>query len=203
MEFNKIFAAVLVAGILAMLAGFIAKTVVDVKAPTEFAFSIEAVDDTPGGAVVEAKVEPILALLASANVEKGASLARACAACHTFDKGGANRVGPNIWNIVGSKHAHISGFAYSDGMKKLADKNWTYQGLNEFLWNPKKAVPGTKMVFAGLKKPQDRADVIAWLRSLSDAPKALPSQNEIDAELQPANEVAPEAVIEGTIQLTN
>ncbi|NBX66314.1 MAG: cytochrome c family protein [Proteobacteria bacterium] len=183
MEFNKLFAAILVAGILAMLAGFISKKVVHVEDPHENAFAIEVAEAAGSGAMaVEAVAEPILALLATADVAKGQSLSKVCAACHTFNKGEPARVGPNLYGIVGSKHAHMEGFAYSEGMKALHDKSWDYASLNAFLWNPKKAVSGTKMVFAGMKKPEDRAALIAYLRSLSDSPAALPSDAEIAAE---------------------
>jgi len=183
MESNKIFAAVLVAGILAMLSGFVAKKVIHVEAPEEDAYRIEAMaEGGAGGAAVEAVAEPILALLATADVEKGQNTGKACAACHTFNKGEPARVGPNLFNVVNGPHAHMEGFAYSDAMKAMHDKTWGYGELNTFLWNPKKHIPGTKMVFAGLKKPQDRANVIAWLRSLSDSPAALPSDSAIAAE---------------------
>lgn len=184
MESNKFFAAVLIAGILAMLSGFVAKQVIHVEAPEENAFKIEALAeggaDAGGGAAAVA--EPILALLASADVAKGQNSSKACAACHTFNKGEPARVGPNLWGIVNNKHAHMEGFAYSDAMKAMHDTNWGYEELNTFLWNPKKHVPGTKMVFAGIKKPADRANVIAYLRSLSDSPAALPSDSDIKAE---------------------
>lgn len=183
MEFNKVFAAILVAGILAMLSGFIAKKIIHVEDPHENAFKVEVAEDAgAGGAAVEAVAEPILALLADADPAKGQNVAKACAACHSFGKGEAARVGPNLWGIIGNKHAHMEGFAYSDAMQALHDKTWNYKELNAFLWNPKKHVPGTKMVFAGLKKPQDRADVIAYLRSLADSPVGLPSKDQIEAE---------------------
>lgn len=189
MEFNKLFAAILVAGIVAMLSGFVAKKVIHVPDPEKNAYQVEVAEGgEAGGAVAEAVAEPILALLASADVAKGENVAKACAACHSFNKGEAARVGPNLYGIVGSKHAHMDGFAYSDAMKAMHDQTWDYKALNTFLWNPKKHVPGTKMVFAGLKKPEQRADVIAYLRSLADAPAPLPSEAEIAAEAVTAEE---------------
>jgi len=184
MEFNKIFAAILVAGTVASFSGFVANEVFIVEPPAEDSYIVEVTEEVPeGGAAVVAKPEPVLALLAAADVARGEALSKACAACHSFDKGGPNRVGPNLWNIVNNKHAHMDGFAYSDAMKALHDKPWTYSELNGFLWNPKKHLPGTKMVYAGLKKPEDRAALIAWLRTLSDTPAPLPTQAEIDAEI--------------------
>lgn len=183
MESNKIFAAILVAGILAMLSGFVAKKVIHVADPAENAFKIEVVEEAgAGGATGPTGPEPILALLAAANPEKGAGIAKACAACHSFGKGEGARVGPNLYGIVNNKHAHMEGFAYSEAMAALHDKTWTYNELNEFLYNPKKHIPGTKMVFAGLKKPEQRADVVAYLRTLADSPAPLPSEAEVAAE---------------------
>lgn len=193
MELNKLVAAILTAITVAALCGFVAKTIVHVPVPSENAYKIEVTEDTAGGApVAEAVAEPILALLASADVAKGQGVAKVCAACHTFDKGGPSRVGPNLYNIVGAMHAHSEGFAYSDAMKVLKDKPWTYSELNGYLWNPKKHMPGTKMGFAGLKKPEDRAAVIAYLRTLADSPAALPSDADIAAEApKPAEAAAP------------
>jgi len=191
MEFNKLFAAILVAGILAMLAGFVAKKVIHVADPAQNAYHVEVAEDAgAGGAAAAAVAEPILALLAAADVAKGQGISKACAACHTFNKGEPARVGPNLYGIIGSKHAHMEGFAYSDAMKAMHDQTWDYKALNTFLWNPKKHVPGTKMVFAGLKKPEQRADMIAYLRSLADSPVALPSDADIASEAVVAEEEA-------------
>lgn len=195
MELNKLFAAVLVAGILAMLSGFIARTVVQVEAPETNAFSISVAEagESTGGAAAIPVAEPILAMLATADAAKGQGTVKVCAACHTFDKGGPARVGPNLYGIIGSKYAHMDGFAYSDSIKSMHDKTWDYAALNAFLWNPKKHIPNTKMVFAGMKKPEDRANVIAYLRTLADAPAALPTEAEIAAEAPKAEEPAAEA----------
>jgi cytochrome c len=167
MEFNKLFAAVLVAGIIAMLAGFIASHAYMPEKLKENAYPIEVTEVVGGGeAAAPAGPEPVGDLLASADVAHGEKLSKVCAACHTFDNGGANRVGPNLWNVVGGKHAHAVGFAYSDAMKAKAGEVWTVEALNEFLWNPRKALPGTKMVYAGMKKPEDRAAMIKYLESL-------------------------------------
>jgi cytochrome c len=120
----------------------------------------------PGGGIAD--------LLKSADPAAGAKVAAKCKACHGFDKGGPNKVGPNLWDIVGAKQAHLGdAFKYSDALKGLGGE-WTYDALDKFLTAPKEYVPGTKMVFPGLKKPEDRAAVIAYLRSLSDSPKPLP-----------------------------
>jgi len=192
MEFNKLFAAALVAGASAMLCGFVAKQIIHVEKPHENAFKIEVSETEAGGApVAEAVAEPVLALLATADVAKGQGIAKVCAACHSFGKGEPARVGPNLWGIVGAKHAHSEGFAYSDGLKAMHDKTWTLAELNTFLWNPKKYVAGTKMTYAGMKKPEDRAAILAWLRTQADSPVALPSEAEIAAEApKPAADAA-------------
>ncbi len=165
MEFNKIFAAFLVAGIIAMFGGFVAKETVHPKHLEENAFKIEVADAAPvaGGAAAPTGPEPIN--VAAADIAQGEKVAKVCASCHTFDNGGADKVGPNLFNVVGGKHAHRESFAYSDAMKGKHGETWTEDALNAFLWNPKKAIPGTKMSFAGIKKPEDRAALIKWLEA--------------------------------------
>ncbi|MCP5367228.1 MAG: cytochrome c family protein [Hyphomicrobiales bacterium] len=114
-----------------------------------------------------------LAMIGDADVDKGRKLFKKCAACHTPDQGGKNKVGPNLWDIVGRPKASHEGFKYSDGMQGKGGE-WTFEDLNHFLAKPKDFVPGTKMAFAGLKKDGDRAEVLAYLRTLSDSPKPLP-----------------------------
>ena len=112
-------------------------------------------------------------LLAKATPDAGQKVFNQCKACHTGDKGGPNRVGPNLWDVVGRGKASASGFAYSDAIKAKGG-TWTYEDLNHFLANPKAFAPGTRMTFIGLKRAEDRAAVIAHLRSFSDSPKPLP-----------------------------
>lgn len=168
METNKIFAALLVAGIVAMLGGFVTERIFHQAPLAENAFPITVAEaaSTAGGPAAPAGPEPIEELLATADVAEGEKLSKVCAACHTFDKGGAMKVGPNLHGIVGAPHAHMAGFAYSDAMKAKSGEAWTRDALNEFLWNPKKALPGTKMVYAGMKKPEQRAAMIKWLETL-------------------------------------
>lgn len=188
-EFNKIFAAVLLAGIVAMLSGFIANKVMHPHHLEHDVVSIDGAATTGArGPQKAAMPEPILHLIATADIEKGQKLSKACAACHSFDQGGPSKVGPNIWNIVNADKGGKAGFAYSDAM--LAHEGtWSYASLNKFFWKPKNYVPGTKMNYIGLKKPEDRAAIIAWLRTLSSSQAALPSEAEISAEKA---ELAPE-----------
>lgn len=181
MEFNKIFAAILVAGIIAMLAGFVADKMVHPHKLKENAFTIEGVE-VAGVGSVEQLPEPVLAMIAEADIARGQKISKACAACHTFDKGGANGVGPNSWNLVGRQKQSVSGFSYSGTLNSQGGDVWTYAELNKFLWKPKKYAPGTKMNYIGLKKPEDRAAMIAWLRTLADSPKPLPNATQIAAE---------------------
>lgn len=118
--------------------------------------------------------EPDIAtLLASADAQAGAKIARKCSACHTLDKGGPNRVGPNLWNIVNRPMGSHEGYSYSSAMSGEKG-DWTYEKLYHFLKSPRDYVPGTKMTFAGIQDPKDRADLIAYLRTLSDNPAPLP-----------------------------
>lgn len=183
LEFNKIFAAVLVAGITASFSGFVAHKLVHGEKLKENAYKIEGVveEGGAGGPAVAAMPEPVLAMLASADVAQGEKIGKVCATCHTFNKGGANGIGPNLYGIIGHPKAGHDGFAYSEGMKAKGG-TWTMSDLNHFMWKPKVYVEGTKMTFVGLKKPEDRAAVIAWLRTLSDSPAALPSAGDIDKE---------------------
>ncbi len=177
-ELNKFAGAILLAGIIAMVAGFLAEELVKPKKPEHAAYvvaGVEAKAAAPaGGGSQEAAIEPIGPLLAKAKPEEGATVFKQCAACHTIDKGGPNRVGPNLYGVIGQHPAEVAGFSFSKALEGLKDKTWSYEELNKWLANPKAYAPGTKMTFAGLRKPEQRADVIAFLRSKSDSPPPLP-----------------------------
>ena len=138
-------------------------------------------DSGNNAAPVNQGPEPILAMLASADIDAGIKIAKKCSACHEFNADGKNKTGPMLWNIVDANMAMKEGFNYSGALASMGG-TWDYNALNAFFYKPKAYVEGTKMNFAGLKKPSDRANLIAYLRSLSDAPAALPTQQEIDAE---------------------
>lgn len=131
-------------------------------------------------------------LLAGASADAGKRRSAICASCHSFEKGGANQQGPGLWNVVGSAVASHSGFNYSGALKGLGGE-WTYERLSEFLASPQKYAPGTAMSFAGIAKPEQRAELIAYLRSLSDSPIPLPAAAAPAAEAAPAEPVAAEA----------
>jgi len=167
-EFNKLFAAILVAVLVAMLSGFIAHRVVTPEILAKNAYVVENVGQAPAtnaSGAAPAGPAPIEPLLAKADAAAGQKTARVCGTCHSFGKGEAAKIGPNLFGIVGAKHGHMEGFDYSDAMKAMAG-NWTVDELNDFLYNPRAHVPGTKMSFAGIKNDQDRANVIAWLQTL-------------------------------------
>ncbi len=174
LEFNKMAMAVLIAGIIAMVAGFIARGTVS---PTPLEQNAYVVDlGTAAESVVEVAVvetPPIGTLLAAADAGAGQGLSRACSSCHTFDKGGANRIGPNLWDVVNRSLASTDGFNYSSALSDRGG-DWSYEALDGFLTAPKEWASGTKMSFAGMRSAEDRADLIVWLRSLSDSPAALP-----------------------------
>lgn len=190
-----IIAAFAIAGVVAILSGFIATKVSTPSVLEEDAYPIEVVEVVSGASAVSGVkestkpikkkgAEPILAMLADADVARGQKVSKACAACHTFDQGSKNGVGPNLWNVVGRKKQSVSGFKYSGTLNSQGGEVWTYAELNKYLWKPKKYAPGTKMSYAGIKKTSDRAAVIAWLRTLSGSPKALPSASAIAAETE-------------------
>ena len=173
---NKIAGAVLSAGLLAMITGFIAHQFFhNPHAPEKHAYMI-AEGVTPAAGKEEAKPtgpEPVVPLLAKADVKEGEKVSKKCHSCHTLEKGGANKIGPNLWNVVDRKMGSHEGFSYSSAMVAQGHE-WTYENLNHFLYSPRDFVKGTKMTFAGVKNTQERADLIAYLRTLSDNPKPLP-----------------------------
>jgi cytochrome c len=121
----------------------------------------------------EPEAPPLPALLAKADAAKGAQYAKVCQTCHNFEKGAAAKIGPPLWGVVGRPIASIPGFAYSDSLKGVGG-NWTYEALNVMVSNPKKEASGTKMTFPGEKDPQRRADILAYLQTLSDSPVPFP-----------------------------
>jgi cytochrome c len=137
-------------------------------AAREGGFDAKMPASAPGAAAPVEEDKPLGARLATASVERGQAVAKKCQSCHTFDQGGSAKVGPNLFGVVGRAKASFPNFAYSDGVKGLGG-SWSYEDLDRFLTKPAAFAPGTKMTFAGLSSGMERADVIAYLRSISPA----------------------------------
>jgi cytochrome c len=178
-EFNKIAGAVLGTALMVFGLQGVAGIIYHAEKPEKPGYIIEVAEAGTGGEATGGAEQPaqvsLGSLLASADKAKGQSLAKQCLACHDFTKGGPNKTGPNMWDIVGRAPGGQAGFAYSEAMKALASQPWTYEALDAFVKAPKAAVPKTKMVFPGLKKDADRANLLAYLQTLSDAPKPFPA----------------------------
>ncbi len=170
LENNKFAAAILIAGIVAMLAAFITNII---YAPNskyveqKRGYQIEVAEVTAGGSAKEEEALDIVALMQAADSTAGAKVAKKCVACHNFDKGAPHKVGPNLHNVMGAKIAAADGYVYSDALIAV-NKNWNYDEMFAFLKSPKAYAKGTKMSFAGLRKPQDIANMIAYIKSKSD-----------------------------------
>ena len=187
-ELNKVLGAILGTCLILLALNIAAGALFAPEKPAKPGYAIAV--KTEGGEKPAAKPaeQPIENLLASASVEKGQATAKQCQACHTFEKGGPNRVGPNLYGIVGDERGKDRGFNFSAAMKAKGG-NWTYDELNKFLTHPQAYIPGTAMTFAGLSREEQRADVIAYLRTLSDNPVPLPKAAE--AAPAPAAGAAP------------
>jgi len=171
---NTIAGWVLAGGIAALGLSILAGEYFHSERPEKMGYVVEGVEEEgeAGGAAAE---KPIAFYLASADPAKGADVFKKCAACHNAEKGGPNALGPNLWGVLGEpigQGAH--GFAFSDALKSKGG-TWDWQNLSDWLHSPKAFAPGTKMTFAGLSKPEDRANVIAYLNQHSDSPKPMPA----------------------------
>jgi cytochrome c len=179
LEGNKAFAAILVAGMAFMVAGFVADVLVHPEELEKTAIAIQGAAETASGPA-RVIIPSILPLLAKADVANGqAMVGQQCGACHSFDAGGATMVGPNLYGVVGAKIAGGS-YAYSAALKKIGG-SWTYEQLNHWLLDPQAFAPGTLMSYAGMASIQSRADVIGYLRTLATTPVALPTAVEVSA----------------------
>ncbi|MGX9571086.1 c-type cytochrome [Mesorhizobium sp. f-mel] len=211
-EINKLIGGLLGTVFVVFSVGIVSDALFASPAPEKPGFAIEATEEPAEGgpAAPAAEAKPIADLLANANVEAGAAVFKKCQACHSGEKGGPNKVGPDLWDLIDRPVAEHAGFAYSAGMKDFSKggaEKWTYDNINHFLLSPKKFVKGTAMGFAGLPKDEDRANVIAYLRTLSDSPKPLPAPGasaenaaapaEGAAPAKPAETAAPAKPAEG------
>jgi cytochrome c len=168
-EWNKIIGSVLTALIVAMVAGILSNMLVQ---PQPLEKPVFVVAGAPAAAPAEQaaaapKLEPITPLLAKADPKRGQELTKICQVCHTFNKGEANKIGPNLWDVVGEPMGEDrSGYSFSSALEADKGQKWDPEKLNAWLASPQQFAPGTKMTFAGFPKAQDRADVIAYLQSL-------------------------------------
>ena len=175
-ELNKILGAVLFTCLVLLALNIGAGALFTPEPPKKPGYEIAVQEQQPGKAPGEAapSEQPIEQALASADPKRGEQTAKVCLTCHTFEKGGPNKIGPNLWGAVGRKKGSEAGFTYSDAIKSKGG-DWTVDDLNKFLTSPRTYAPGTKMSFAGLPRENQRADVIAYLNTLSDNPKPLPT----------------------------
>jgi len=184
-EINKILGALLFTCLCLLSLNIAAEAVFHPAKPAKPGFEVAVTEHAGPETAAKEPDEPIEKLLASATIDKGANAAKKCAACHTFAKGEPNRVGPNLFGVVGRARASIAGFNYSAGMKAKGG-TWTIEELNTYLTNPRAMVPGTSMSFAGLPRGSERADVIAFLNSKADNPAPLPKAADAGAAPKPA-----------------
>ena len=175
-EINKIVAAVMMVALLVIGIGKVSEIVFHVEKPETPGYSVEVDVVTNASAAsaeeVEEKVD-IAALMSMGDVASGEKIFKKCAACHSVVKGGKNKIGPALYNVVGRKVGGVSDYKYSKALAEY-DKSWTLEELNGFLLKPSKWIKGTKMAYAGLRKEKDRASVILFMNSKSSSPKTLP-----------------------------
>lgn len=169
-EWNKVIASVLTAMIVAMVAGVLASQIVSPHRLAQPAYLPPGAEAGAGTAATAASaaapIESIEPLMAQADPARGQQLARACLQCHTFEKGGANKIGPNLHGIMEENIAAVPGYQFSPALLAHKDEKWTPDSLNVWLFRPQQFARGNKMAFAGVPKPQDRADIVAYLLSL-------------------------------------
>jgi cytochrome c len=191
-ELNKIAGAVLGTLMFAVGLNILAGMLFTVHPPAVPGYDLpQAAEgaDAGAGAAPQAPAEPLPVLLAKADAAKGEKAVAKCKACHSFEKGGPNKIGPDLFGVVGRPIAGHEGFNYSQALKAFgAGGKWDFEKVNLFITNPKKDVPGTLMNFAGVSKPEERADILVYLNSLSDSPQPLPKP-----EAAPAGDAAPAA----------
>jgi cytochrome c len=179
LEWNKIAGAVLGALLFVMIVKLASEAIFDVPPPAKPGYVVEGVVETASASSGPAQPaeEPLPdfgTVLAAASVSQGQQISQRCEQCHDLSKGGPNKIGPNLWGVVGRARASHPGFDYSSAMAS-SHEPWSFDSLYRYLKSPQAIVPGTKMSFAGLRSSQDRIDLIAYLRTLSDTPVPIPA----------------------------
>ena len=173
-ELNKVLGAILATCLITLALNIGAGAIFAPEKPAKPGYVIAVATEVGGKKEAAPKEVPLPVRLAKASIDKGKSIAKQCQACHTFEKGGPNRVGPNLWNIVGDERGkNRGGFNFSNAMKAKGGE-WTFDELDKFLADPRGYISGTAMTFAGIRNDQQRADVIDFLHTLSDKPLPLP-----------------------------
>ena len=172
-EINKVLGAVLATCLVLLSLNIAASALFAPHRPAKPGYNIVVPDRPAETAKPGQQEEPIATLLASADIKRGEAAAKKCIACHTFNRGGNNLVGPNLWGIVNRPRASGAAFNYSAAMKAKGG-NWTIDELSAYLLNPRSVVPGTAMIFPGIPRGSERADLIAFLNAQSDNPAPLP-----------------------------
>lgn len=191
-EVNKIAGGVLAAAVVALVISIGTSAAFTPHLPEKPGYVVEGVEVEASAAGPAEAAKPISAYLGSASIEKGEAVFKKCAACHTIEAGGASGIGPNLHGIVGDVHDHMPGYAYSDALMAMKGKQWTWEALDQWLTSPKAYAAGTKMAFAGVAKPEDRAALLLYLNSKSNKPLPLPAPP-AEAAAAPAAEAAPAA----------
>lgn len=188
-EWNKIFGAVLGTVLLVVTLNILVGDLMTPPKAEKPGMEVIVAEESTGGGttapVAEAKPD-WGTVIPAADLTAGDKAHVRCQQCHDFTKGGPDKIGPNLYGIVGGKHAHSPKFPYSPAMAALKDKVWDYDELDAFLKNPKAAIKGTKMSFAGMSKQTDRVNLIAYMRTLSDSPLAIPAPNPAAPPAAPA-----------------
>jgi cytochrome c len=195
-EWNKILGAVLGTVLFVLVVRIATEAIFEPEKPAKPGYVVEGVEETASTAGAAAPVEEALpdfgTVLPTADLAAGKSISTRCEQCHDLSKGGPNKIGPNLWNVVGRARGEHPGFSYSAAM--LSDHHpWDFEKLFRFLKLPAAFVPGTKMSFAGIRSATDRINLIAYLRTQADSPMAIPAP----APAKPADAAAPTGQTEG------
>ena len=175
-EINKIVAAILLVALLIIGIGKLSSVIFYVNKPKTPGYAVEVNEVLSTSSSLSEQVEEkinISAIMAMGDATSGEKIFKKCAACHSIVKGGENKIGPALYNVVGRKVGEVENYKYSSALVEYK-KNWTFEELNGFLTKPAKYIKGTKMAYAGLRKEKDRASIIKYLNQNSDNPLPLP-----------------------------